>query len=115
MDTYTSIEGGALGSYWIIIGLKKGGVLLCGPWAVGAESCNSRLRFVPRLSSACGCRERLVLLLLSRNFQSWGQAQKSKMTVMFNEVTGLLSKWCHDGKWLWLHPFTRHHILYILL
>ena len=57
--------------------------------------CNPRLQFVPMLSSACSCRERLVLFLLSSNFQSWGQAQKSKTAVMFNKVTGLLSKWCH--------------------
>ena len=47
------------------------------------------------LSSVRGCREQLFLFLLPSNFQSWGQAQKSKTAVMFNKVTGLLSKWCH--------------------
>ena len=46
--------------------------------------------FVPVLSSACGCREWLVLFLASSNFQSWGQAQKSKMSVTLKKVTGLL-------------------------
>ena len=27
---------GALGFYWVTIGLEKGGVLWCGPWAAGA-------------------------------------------------------------------------------
>ena len=39
---------------------------------------NKGLQFVPVFSSACGCREQLVLFLLSSTFQSWGQAQKSK-------------------------------------
>ena len=90
-------EVGALSSYWIIVGLKKGGVPLCGPWAVGASS--QGLQFVPMLSSTCGCREQLVLFLLSSHFQSRGQTQKSKMAVMFTKVTGLL------GKWGWRCPF----------
>ena len=60
------------------------------------------------LSSACGCREWLVLFLANSNFQSWGKAQKSKMSVMFNKVIGLLGKWCHNSKWGWLCPFKGH-------
>ena len=45
--------------------IKKGrGLFSCGPWAVGG------LQFVPMLSSASGCREQLVLFLLSSNFPS---------------------------------------------
>ena len=63
-----AVRGGALKLYWVIIGLKKGGRLLC--VSPGLLGCNPRLQFVPMLSSACGCRERLVLSLLSNNFQS---------------------------------------------
>ena len=56
-----ALRGGALSFYWIIIGLKKGGgiAVVC-----GGGYCNKRLQFVPLLSSACGCRELLVLFLL---------------------------------------------------
>ena len=83
---------GGLHFHWI----KKGwrGCCVAAPELLG--HCNTRLRFVPVLPSACGYREQLVLFLLSSNFQSWGkEAQKSKMAVMFNKVIGLLSNWCH--------------------
>ena len=60
---------------------------------------NTGLQFVPMLSSACGCRERLVLLLLPVISSLGDRAQKSKMVVMFNLVLGLLSKCHHDSKW----------------
>ena len=49
--------------------IKKGeGDALCSPWEVGASEQEAAV--VPVLSSACGCREQLVLA--SSNFQSWG-------------------------------------------
>ena len=89
-----------LGYNWI----KKGGCCCVAPGLLGR--CNTRLQFVPMLSSACDCREQLLLFLFNSNFQSWGQAQKSKMRVMFNKVIGLLGKWCHSSKRVWLCPFT---------
>ena len=55
-----------------------------------------RLQFVPMLSSAWGCRELVSSVLAPRNFQSWGQAQKSEVAVLFNKDIGLLGKWCHN-------------------
>ena len=82
---------------------KVGGCCCVAPGLLGRY--NKGLQFVPMFSSACGFRERLVLFLLSSTFQSWGQAQKSKMAVMFNKVIGLLGKWCHNSKWGWLYSF----------
>ena len=76
---------------------------------VSLGHCNIRLQCVPMLSSAHGYREQLGLFLLSSNFQSWGQAQKRKMAIMFNKVIGLLGKWCHHSKWHWLYPFINNH------
>ena len=51
--------------------IKKGGdCCRLAPGLLGR--CNTRLHFVLILSSACGCREWLVLFLLSSDFQSWG-------------------------------------------
>ena len=75
----------------------KKGVGVAGLWPLGCWSVVNLLQFVLMLSSACGCREWLVLFLASSNFQSWGQAQKSKMSVMSNRVIGLLGKWCRDS------------------
>ena len=60
---------GALNFYWIIIGFKHcGGCCCVAPGLLGR--CNRRLQFVPMLPSASGCREQLVLFLLSSNFPS---------------------------------------------
>ena len=61
--------------------------------------------FVPVLSSACVCRERLVLFLLPEISSPGEIAQERKMAAMFNKIVGLLGKWCHTSKRGWLCPF----------
>ena len=51
--------------------IKEGwGLLLCGLWDVAALQHQAAV--CSNVSSTCGCRERLVVFLLSSNFQSWG-------------------------------------------
>lgn len=58
---YTCIGagGGALSFYWVIIGIRRRGLPLCGPRAAGVFS--QEAAGVPMLSSARGCRECSVL------------------------------------------------------
>ena len=79
---------------------KRGGIAILplGCWGTVTGGC-----------SLFGCREPVSSVLASSNFQSWGQAQKSEMAVMFNKVIGLLGKWCHHSKWAWLCPFSHKH------
>ena len=54
--------------------IKKGGRRWCcvAPGLLGqGYGLFPNYRFIPKLSSACGCS----CFLLSRNFQSWGQTQ----------------------------------------
>ena len=63
-----------------------GGLLLCGPWAVGGLQHRSqlvlhKLQFTPILSCACGCgapQNSSVLFLLPSHFQfqSWGHSSE---------------------------------------
>lgn len=57
---YNQIKEGCGGAGVGVWGVG-GGALLCGPWAV--RGVGTRLQFVLKCSSACGCRERLVLFL----------------------------------------------------
>lgn len=66
MQRCTSAEEWGLGAS---TGSEKGGVAAVRPWAVGVQ-------FVPVLSPASGCRERLVLA--PSNFQPWGQVTRVK-------------------------------------
>ena len=98
MKRYTILEGWGL---WI----KKGwGGCCCvalGCWGIVTEAAVcSNVIICLWLQGAVSS------VLASSNFQYWGQAQKRKMTVIFNKFTGLLGKWCHNSKWGWLCPFT---------
>ena len=53
---------------WLLNRLGGGAVVwLLGYWSAVTR----RLQFIPMVFSDCDCRERLVLLLLSSNFQAW--------------------------------------------
>ena len=74
---------------WIIIGFKKGRGAVVWPlgcWGIVTQGCSLFQCYL--LPVAIG---RVSSVLVSSNFQSWGQAQKSKMAVVFNKVTGLLA------------------------
>ena len=79
----------------MITGLRKGGGV-CSCVAPGESGHGNRRQQLFQCYLLPVSMGSLSSVLAPRNFQSWAQAQKSEMAVLFNKDIGLLGKWCHN-------------------